>query len=302
MESTSGAALSVIGSSGKSATGLAGSTTSGPGEASVEPIDVLSASSVNTFLRCAKQWEYAYVYDLKRPPNLKMVSGTAGHEAVEIDLRQKMETSVDLPQDVVLDAYSTAYEREVVDAFEEPDKGLTRGSVKDTGIRQVTKWLTDRAPEIQPMLVEEPISFDVEGIPFTGTLDLAETNRLIRDHKFSHKTPSSAEQYLLNMVGYAIGFRITTGMIESRVMVDSIVGLKTKVNLVSFSSDGPVSDGSIRAFVNIIKDVNRSVQAGIFPPTGIKSGACSWCGYKAICPAYKDSPMKGSSDKEFDDG
>src|SRR5215471_2585282 len=89
-----------------------------------EPVDVWSGSSLNTFLRCAKQWEYAYVYRFKRPPKLRMVLGAAAHFAVETDLRQKITTQVDLPVGDVLDAFSTSYDLESVEAEEEPAKDI----------------------------------------------------------------------------------------------------------------------------------------------------------------------------------
>jgi hypothetical protein len=275
-----------------------GAETESPGEPSRTLIDVLSGSSLNTFLRCARQWEYAYVFRLKRPPNLKMVVGTAGHKAAEVNLRAKLETLEDLPEDEVLDAYSDSYDVESVDAIEEPDKGMTKGSMKDTGIASVKFWRKEVAPPIQPMLVEQPFSFDIDGIPYTGTFDLAELDNSVWDHKFTNKTPSSAEAYILNMVGYAIGFRVATGIVEKQVILNNVVALKKGPKQARFRSPGPVPDESIRAFAGIVRDANRSIQAGIFPPTGIKSGACSWCGYRDICPAYKESPMGPREDAD----
>ncbi len=307
MDNTPTGASAVTAGSGNSdpAPTLApGSTSSGAGTASATPanesptddlIDVLSGSSVSTFLRCAKQWEFAYVYRLRRPPTLRLVVGSAGHTAVEGDMTQKMVTAVDLPEEDVLDSFSTAYDAEVVDT---ENTDVERGVAKDTGIRQMKYWHGNIAPDVDPMLVEEPIAFTIDDLTYTGTLDIADTKMRIRDWKFSQKTPSSGEAYLINMIGYAIGFRVATGVTERQVILDFVVGLKTKTKHVQFASEGPVPDASIKAFSGILRDVNQSVQAGIFPPTGIKSGACSWCGYKDICPAYKDSPLRGTTEDE----
>lgn len=252
-----------------------------------EPIDVLSGSSLNTFLRCARQWEYAYVYRFKRPPSLRMVKGTAGHRAAEVHMLGKLETGVDGPLDVALDAYSDSFDLESVDSPEEDDP---KPKVKDKGITEVKLWHKEVAPPIMPALVEQPISFTINGIPWTGTLDLADTNDEIIDWKFTGKTPKTADAYVLNMVGYAIGFREMTGRLESRVTLGHIVGLQ-KPKYVRIRSDGPVTDASVIAFADIVESANRSIQAGIFPPNGLKSGACSWCGYRDICSAYRDSPM-----------
>ncbi|HET9614397.1 MAG TPA: PD-(D/E)XK nuclease family protein [Candidatus Limnocylindrales bacterium] len=252
------------------------------------PIDVWSGSSLNTFLRCAKQWEFAYVYRYRRPPKLRMVLGTAAHYAAEVDLRQKIETHEDLPVDELVDAYADTYDKEAEEA--EEAKNETRGEMKDKGVKSVRFWRAKVAPLIQPALVEEPISFIINGIPWTGTIDLVDENDVVVDHKFTSKTPSSADNYILNMVGYAIGFRKASGRVESQVRLDHVVALK-ETKYVPIRSDGPVPDQSIVAFAEIVDTANRSVQAGLFPPTGLKSGACSWCGYQSICPAYRDSPM-----------
>lgn len=254
-----------------------------------EPIDVLSGSSLNTFLRCARQWEYAYVYRMKRPPRLRMVMGTAGHAAAEADMKAKLVTQEDLPVDDVLDAFATSFDAEATEA--EDDDKKDKGAWKDTGVRSVRFWRNKVAPEIYPAYVEQEISFTVNDIPWTGTIDLVDDDHVVRDWKFTSKTPSTADAYILNMVGYAIGYRNLTGEIENQIVLDHVVGLQKEIKHVPIRSDGPVPDQSIVAFTQIVEDANRSIQAGIFPANGLKSGACSWCGYRDICPAYKDSPM-----------
>jgi hypothetical protein len=253
------------------------------------PIDVLSGSSLNTFLRCARQWEYAYVYRYKRPPKLRMVTGTAGHKGLEVHLLSKRETHEDGPLDVALDAYSDSFDLEVQEA--EDASTAERGEWKDKGARSVKLWHKEVAPTIRPKLVEQPVSFRINGVPWTGTLDLSDENNVIIDHKFPNRTPTDGGSYLVNLVGYAIGFRELTGEIETQVRLDNIVQLKTP-KIVKISSDGPVTDQAIAAFADTVESATRSIQAGIFPPNGLSGNACSWCGYTSICSAYKTSPMR----------
>ena len=253
-----------------------------------EPIDVLSGSSLNTFLRCAKQWEYAYVYRFKRPPKLRMVTGTAGHKGLEVHLIEKRDTHKDAPLSVALDAYSDSFDEEVKEA-EAPKNEAAEW--KDKGIRSVKLWHKEVAPTIQPALVEEPISFVINGQPYTGTLDLADVDDVIIDHKFPNKTPSNADNYLVNLVGYAIGFRQKTGRVEEMVRLDNIVQLKTP-KYVRIASDGPVTDKAILAFADTVSIAVRQINAGLFPPTGLGGHACSWCGYTDICEPYKESNMR----------
>jgi len=252
------------------------------------PIDVLSGSSLNTFLRCARQWEFAYVYRYKRPPKLRMVTGTAGHKGLEVHLTEKLATNKDAPVSVALDAYSDSFDEEVKEA--EAEK-IEAAEWKDKGVRSVKHWHKKVAPDIEPAAIEEPISFLINGQPYTGTLDLRDVNDVIIDHKFPNKTPSSAESYLVNLVGYAIGFRQKTGRVESMVRLDNIVQLK-EPKYVRIASDGPVTDAAIIAFADTVSIATRQIAAGLFPPTGLGGHACSWCGYTDICEPYKESRMR----------
>lgn len=249
---------------------------------------VLSGSSLNTFLRCPRQWEYAYVWRLKEPPTLKQALGIAAHDALETDLRQKIQTREDLPLDMVLDAFADAFKKEAYDAREIPDKGETRPLFLDSGVAAVKLWHEVVAPTYQPVAVEEHIQFKINDVVIDGTLDARDEDGKIRDHKFVGKKPSSGEQYILNMTGYAIGYRqANPGKIETGIVLDHMVRTKTP-QYVPIVSEGPVPDQSIKAYAGIVRDVSRSIEAGIFPPNGLKGGACSWCGFKARCSAYRN--------------
>lgn len=252
------------------------------------PIDVLSGSSVATFMRCAKQWEFSHVYRIKRPPKLRMITGTAGHAAAEIHMLTKREDKIDPPLEMALDAFSDSYNLEVQETDNESVHD--KGEWKNKGIRGVRKWHKEVAPTIKPVHIEQPISFVINGIPWTGTFDVSDEDDLVTDYKFTSRSPSSADAYLVNMVGYALGYRELTGHTKSGIQVANVVMLKTP-KYVPVRSPGPVTDAAIIAFADIVESVNRSIQAGIFVPNGLKNGSCSYCPYTDLCPAYKESPM-----------
>ena len=121
---------------------------------------VLSASSLNTFLRCGRQWMYAYVEGVKARPSLRASRGIAVHSAVEVNMRQKMTTEQDLPLAEVVDAFSDNYDQVIADGYEaRPDE--TAGSVKDAGVALTKLHHKQVAPTIQPVLVEHPIQFTI---------------------------------------------------------------------------------------------------------------------------------------------
>jgi CRISPR/Cas system-associated exonuclease Cas4 (RecB family) len=248
-----------------------------------EPV-VMSGSSLNTYLRCARQWEFAYVHRIKRPPSLRQALGTSGHYAIETDLKHKVKTWEDLPREEVIDLFVDAFKSESVDSPD--DKAEKKGEALDSGVKSVKVWYDTVAPSVAPLFVEVNGQFTISSIPYDWTADLVDQDLNIRDWKFVTRKPSDGGHYVLNMVGYAIGYREKTGGMESGVQLDHIV--RTQKPYHYPLSSGPVQDSDIEAFSDVLTTSYRAINTGVFPPTGLQSNACSWCGYKDICKAYKE--------------
>jgi hypothetical protein len=244
---------------------------------------VLSGSSLSTYLRCGLQWEFAYVRRIRRPPRVRMVLGTATHAAVEANYRQKIETMTDLPMADVLDAFSDSYDTEIAEV-EDEDEDI--GAAKDQGVEMTKVYHTQVSPSVQPVMVEEQIQAAINGIPYSGFLDLTDQDNRIRDTKTSAQTPREGT-YELNMTGYAVLFRHKTGTKESGVTLDYLIRPKVKKPYYLPIEGGTVDDGEIRRFAGVLGGVSAGIGAGSFPPNGLVNGSCSWCGYADICPAYK---------------
>lgn len=246
-----------------------------------------SASSIATFMRCAKQWEYAYVYELKRPPSIRMVLGTAAHAASEVNYAQKITTAADLPLVDVLDVFSDAFDTGAYDAIVDPEDKESHGQAKDSGVNSLTVYHETVAPGIQPVWVEHEGLIHVNDMPYSYTVDLVDDKGRVRDHKYTKRRPQGASDYRLNMIGYAMGYRAETGEKEADVVLDYMVRTKEPYHW-PVASDGPIPDRAIDAFAGILGMINQAIQEGIFLPTGLTNHACSWCGYRDICPAYAD--------------
>jgi len=243
---------------------------------------VLSASSVTTFLRCGRQWYYAYVAEIKSPPSVRQVLGVAAHSAIEANMLQKLDSYLDLPTEAVEDVFAGEYDRLVGDV-ETPEEDI--GRAKDSGIALIHKHHSEVAPRIQPIWVEEPVQFAVNGIPYSGMIDVVDDHHRVRDWKTTTRRPSG-QNYLLNMIGYALAYRQRTGETESEVVLDYLV--RTKVpQYIPIASGGPVDGKAVVNFASVVTEVAETIQAGNFAPNGLVNGACSWCGYKNLCPAYQ---------------
>jgi hypothetical protein len=237
-------------------------------------------------MRCAKQWEYAYVYEYKRPPSLRMIIGTAAHAAAEVNYRGKVDTGVDLPLADVLDVFSDAFDSGVAETDGSPeDEKETKPQAKDSGIATLTVYHQEVAPGIQPLWVEHEGLIHINDIPYSYTIDLVDDRKRVRDHKYTKRRPQGASDYRLNMIGYALGYRNETGEVEADVVLDYMVRTKEPYHW-PVASNGPVPESAEIAFAGILEMVSAAVQEGRFLPTGLTNHACGWCGYRDICEYY----------------
>ena len=78
-----------------------------------------------------------------------------------------------------------------------------------------------------------------------------------------------------------------SGEVEAGVQLDHIV--RTKKPYHYPLSSGPVSDEDRAAFGDVVSSAYKAINYGSFPPNGLQSNACSWCGYADICTAYKEA-------------
>lgn len=259
---------------------------------------VLSASSLKSFFRCPRQYEFSHIQRIKAPPSIKLQLGIAVHAGAEHNFRQKLETRTDEPIADTLDAFSSTYDYGVQE-IEKPDEDP--GKAKDQGV-QLTKlyhiggWDQPAvAPDIQPLWVERNTTFRVRsshddgcdgngtckcGVPFSATIDLVDEARQIRDMKSTAKTPSQG-QHLMQLAGGAIGFEAETGEQANDLIIDYLI--RTKIPKYHQERWGGKVDRQMKkVFAQQVEVAHRMINEGTFPATAAEAGPggpCSWCGY-----------------------
>lgn len=252
---------------------------------------VLSASSLATFHRCGLQWKFAYVDRVKRPPTIKQSLGLASHSAYEQDMLVKLVSGENAEEDVVLDVFSDEYDEKRRQGFlmlkDDPDDEEDPVKAKDQQIRVIQKQHREIAPLIVPVLVEESFIYAINGKPYSGTLDLFDAEGKLRDWKNVAKKPGKEDGYTVGMIGYAIGYRHLTGLKEKEVQIDFLVRYKKQApGYFPVSSGGPISDEAISSFASTVERAYDAIMGGHFVANGLQNNACSWCGFRDICPAF----------------
>lgn len=138
---------------------------------------------------------FRYVLNLKRPPGVFLVVGSATHKIDEVDLRSKLTTGALLPDEVLADLASTTFdatwEGEAPELDEEEKSAgreKVKGQAKDLVIRLSKTYHAQVAPGIDPTHVEQALRLECPGFPFDlqGTVDVYEGGiRKLRDTKTS---------------------------------------------------------------------------------------------------------------------
>jgi hypothetical protein len=264
----------------------------------VDPV-VLSGSSLNTFIECPKQWEYAYVRVLERPPSFKMAVGTAAHFAVEVAMKERIELGLYPPLSVWTDAFMQSWVEETKFSKPKNDKPEeSRETNTQSGLNCVDFYRREIAPGITPLAVEMPIQFSINGHIWTGSIDLLEAiddnpkRVAVRDHKFTGKRPDNPARYRWPMIGYAIGVRRAMDIVEEKIQLDYVIRNKQPVHFPVAS--GPATDDDILALAQEVENAMTLINRGTYPATGPQTGACNWCRYWDACPYYVGRRKKES--------
>jgi hypothetical protein len=150
----------------------------------VLPVENLSVSSINTYLRCPERWRRRYIDREYEPSSGAMILGSAvgaaeGHAyQVQVDGEERPTT------EDVLDLYAAEFDersdREEIDWGEDKP-----GEIKDTGVLAVKAYEEDVVPTIDPVSVEREFRLSLEGVDWgvTGYLDLEDANNDVDDLK-----------------------------------------------------------------------------------------------------------------------
>jgi hypothetical protein len=141
-----------------------------------------------------------------------------------------------------------------------PDGKQTPGESKDDGYALTQLHHEEVSPLIQPMWVEKPVQFDLNGILYSGQIDIVDEMFRVRDTKTTGSKPRP-ESYLFGMTGYAVAARQATGATEADTVLDYLVSTK-KPYYLPISAGGPVSDDAVVRFANTVETVASAIEAG----------------------------------------
>jgi hypothetical protein len=120
-----------------------------------------SNTQIEMLCRCGESYRRRYIEGEIIPPGIAALKGTGLHRAAETNMRQKIDSHVDLPAREIVDAAVSAFETQVHGGLSLTDEEMGRGAsivvgeAKDDVAELADVHARQQAPDYQPILVEQ---------------------------------------------------------------------------------------------------------------------------------------------------
>lgn len=187
----------------------------------------VSVTQIRTCLRCSLQYLFRYVCDLVVPPTGDLPFGRTVHEGLQENSRQKIRNQQDLPARQAREIFSDSWDRQVQETvFGEDEKP---GQFKEQGVRLLTAYIAEVAPNVQPVEVERELLLETGAteLPLKGYIDLIDDQGYIIDHKTSKRSfPPHTVEKDLQLTACAFAYRSLCGQPGRGVRLDVMVRTK----------------------------------------------------------------------------
>jgi RecB family exonuclease len=229
-----------------------------------EAANVLSPTQVRTFLDCSAKWWFRYGLRLPEPKTSSLTLGTAVHEALAENFRQKIETREDLDVCGVTALFRQSWSRQTEEAVFQPDEDA--GQLGLLGEQLVQKYMEEAAPSIDPAGVEFEVTGRIAGVSVRGIVDLMDVHGAVIDVKTAARKPSGVSfDHALQLATY----RSLSPHASGEARLDTLVKTKT-VQLVQHRYT--VTDSDLQAARVLYPLVQDGIRSGLISRT---AGPCS---------------------------
>lgn len=241
----------------------------------------LSASRLNTWLSCRLKFFFHYVLGIKKPKSAALYVGSSVHGVLKLWNRARWRRqTVTIEQ--LQQQFDTLWQADQVkesvrwDEGEEPAEKQTAWSLVDFYLKQTPIPANEMAEGVE-VSVEADLS--KHGLPkLIGIIDLVRAGGRIVDFKTLGQTPSEEKAIHTNEVqltGYSILYRATTGKTESGRELHQLV--KTKTPKLIVTQQGPMTpQQQSRLFRQMESYVTGLDREDFVPSPGMQCSMCSF--------------------------
>lgn len=249
--------------------------------------DYISASQIEWFLNCPISYKYVYVDGAKRlPPNLYMAVGSAIHEALAFNFKQKIKSRKDLHAQEVIEAFDNFFKVEIAKLSNPSPSTILTLELQGRNLLQ--GYIDTMAPGLQPIAVEEEFEIQLQSvdIKIKGFIDLVTEDGIIRDHKVCGKSTYNkwSQSYvddLIQLTFYSLAYRKLFGKNEKALAIDALCRMPDKPMYKSILTQR--SDHQIVVIVELLKQMLKMVDKDIWYPN---LRHCKECDFRDTCPRF----------------
>lgn len=243
-----------------------------------------SPSSINTYLKCPREYFYKYILDLEpkdgNPDSFSF--GTAVHAACEYAVRYAKEHGIYPPKEEFIKAFKSELDNQPMSSFQQREINEVRGE------KALDKYYVQLCATPVSMLyaVEEKIELNIDGINFKGIIDRIDKNSDGTFTIYDYKTGSAKSEKIIcpngeyesyyNQIGlYKYYFEKSTG--------------KTVKETTFIYPEEPDKNLTLNLLDEDCEEIKQKFQKAIsnirtykFEPTYNES-ACKYCPYSVFC-------------------
>lgn len=254
-------------------------------------IKSLSYSKINSLLTCPRNFRYQYIDRLPQPHSGTLLAGNVYHNTLAFAETRKMTINELITKEEIKETISRFWDKgkqdEIVyDGFGGKELKAKiidwgdndEGELKDKVTELANMYCSEVLPKLHITGVEERQRMSIDGIPFTGYIDLRlDDGYKIVDHKFTrNKMNQSKADSDLQISAYATLLNHpVTGEFHQ-----ALTATKKQIWIVETSRD----NDDIAWFKELAKEAWEVIQNGVFPPNP-QSWKCSpnYCPFYTIC-------------------
>lgn len=234
----------------------------------------LSASAIETYERCPLQFKIARDWNLPAEPAAPMQFGAAVHTVLH-DYFRSVKQGAAKSREQVLEKF-----------LEEMAKGkyddvLQRELYEKQGVEQISAFLATSAAGPAPQVLDTELSFriSVRGVTVHGRidrLDRLDGNKVrIVDYKTGRPRDQEDADESLQLSLYALAAREAWGLDAASLV---FYNLETNAPVEAFRGTAQLMETAEK-----VREVSERISAGNFDPK--PEYHCTWCPYRALCPA-----------------
>jgi CRISPR/Cas system-associated exonuclease Cas4 (RecB family) len=231
-----------------------------------EAANVLSPTQVRTFLDCSAKWWFRYGLRLPEPKTSSLALGSAVHETLAENFRQKIDTREDLDIFGLAALFRQSWARQKEEAVFDPDEDADQLWL--LGEQIVRKYVEEAAPSIDPAGVEFEVSGRIGGVPVRGYIDLMDVHGAVIEIKTAaRKPPGVPFDHALQVATY----RSLSPHASGEARLDVLVKTKT-IQLAQHRYTVTESDlHAVRVLYPLVQD---GIRSGLYFPNR-RSMLCS---------------------------